>query len=150
MNTLLIVLQQQSNGLMNFLPLILIIVVFWFFMIRPQMKRQKELKNFRDSLKKGDKIVTTGGIYGKVLEIGDYYIIMEVEGQNRLKIDKSAVIKDMTDATPGKINHPTDVRNDWQTYALTELRISGFSPANPLRRSVSEKKADPPKTDGSM
>ena len=53
MNTLLIVLQQQSNGLMNFLPLILIIVVFWFFMIRPQMKRQKELKNFRDSLKKG-------------------------------------------------------------------------------------------------
>ena len=98
MNTLLIVLQQQSNGLMNFLPLILIIVVFWFFMIRPQMKRQKELKNFRDSLKKGDKIVTTGGIYGKVLEIGDYYIIMEVEGQNRLKIDKSAVIKDMTDA----------------------------------------------------
>ena len=102
MNTLLIVLQQQSNGLMNFLPLILIIVVFWFFMIRPQMKRQKELKNFRDSLKKGDKIVTTGGIYGKVLEIGDYYIIMEVEGQNRLKIDKSAVIKDKTDATPAK------------------------------------------------
>ena len=87
---------------MNFLPLILIIVVFWFFMIRPQMKRQKELKNFRDSLKKGDKIVTTGGIYGKVLEIGDYYIIMEVEGQNRLKIDKSAVIKAMTDATPAK------------------------------------------------
>ena len=67
MNTLLIVLQQQSNGLMNFLPLILIIVVFWFFMIRPQMKRQKELKNFRDSLKKGDKIVTTGGIYDKIV-----------------------------------------------------------------------------------
>ena len=103
MNTLLIVLQQQTgSGLMGFLPLILIIAVFWFFMIRPQMKRQKELKNFRDALKKGDKIVTTGGIYGKVLEIGDYYIIMEVEGQNRLKIDKSAVIKDMTDATPAK------------------------------------------------
>ncbi|MDE5611201.1 MAG: preprotein translocase subunit YajC [Odoribacter sp.] len=103
MNTLFIVLQaQQGGGLMGFLPLILIIVVFWFFMIRPQMKRQKELKNFRDSLKKGDKIVTTGGIYGKVLEIGDYYIIMEVEGQNRLKIDKSAVIKDMTDAVPAK------------------------------------------------
>lgn len=104
MNTLFIVLQQQAagGGLMSFLPLILIIVVFWFFMIRPQMKRQKELKNFRDALKKGDKIVTTGGIYGKVLEIGDYYIIMEVEGQNRLKIDKSAVIKDMTDATPAK------------------------------------------------
>lgn len=103
MNTLFIVLQQQGgSGLMSFVPLILIIVVFWFFMIRPQMKRQKELKNFRDALKKGDKIVTTGGIYGKVLEIGDYYIIMEVEGQSRLKVDKSAVIKDMTDATPAK------------------------------------------------
>ena len=103
MNTLFIVLQQQGgSGLMSFVPLILIIVVFWFFMIRPKMKRQKELKNFRDALKKGDKIVTTGGIYGKVLEIGDYYIIMEVEGQSRLKVDKSAVIKDMTDATPAK------------------------------------------------
>ena len=87
---------------MNFLPLIPNIVGFWFFMSRPQKKRQKELENFRDSLKKGDKSVTTGGIYGKVLEIGDYYIIMEVEGQNRLKIDKSAVIKDMTDATQAK------------------------------------------------
>ena len=105
MNTFFMIVlqtQPQGSGLMSFLPLILIIVVFWLFMIRPQMKRQKELKNFRDSLKKGDKIVTTGGIYGKVLEIGDYYIIMEVEGQNRLKIDKSAVIKDMTDATPAK------------------------------------------------
>ena len=64
MNTLFIVLQQaatQGGGLMSFLPLILIIVVFWFFMIRPQMKRQKELKNFRESLQKGDKVVTTGG-----------------------------------------------------------------------------------------
>ena len=148
MNTLLIVLQQQSNGLMNFLPLILIIVVFWFFMIRPQMKRQKELKNFRDSLKKGDKIVTTGGIYGKVLEIGDYY-----HGSGRPKPPENRQIgsyKRHDRRYSGKINHPTDVRNDWQTYALTELRISGFSPANPLRRSVSEKKADPPKTDGSM
>lgn len=103
MNALFIVLQQQAGGgLMSFLPLVLIIVVFWFFMIRPQMKRQKELKNFRDSLKKGDKIVTTGGIYGKVLEIGDYYIMMEVEGQNRLKVDKSAVVRDMTDSTPAK------------------------------------------------
>ena len=99
---LFIALQQNQGGFMSFMPLILIIIVFWFFMIRPQMKRQKELKKFRDALAKGDKIVTTGGIYGKVAEIGDYYIIMEVEGQNRLKIDKSAVIKDMTDATPAR------------------------------------------------
>lgn len=82
--------------------MLLIIVVMWFFMIRPQMKRQKELKAFRDSLKKGDKIVTTGGIYGKVMEINDFTILMEVEGGVKLKVDKSAVIKDMTDATPSK------------------------------------------------
>lgn len=83
-------------------PMLLIIVVMWFFMIRPQMKRQKELKAFRDSLKKGDKIVTTGGIYGKVVEINDFTILMEVEGGVKLKVDKSAVIKDMTDAAPSK------------------------------------------------
>lgn len=94
--------QPQGNSLMSFLPLILIVVVFWLFMIRPQMKRQKELKKFRDSLQKGDKIVTTGGIYGKVSEIQEYAIIMEVEGGVKLKIDKAAVIKDMSDATPVK------------------------------------------------
>ncbi len=106
MNTLFILLQAQpvkeSNPFMTFLPLILIIVVFWFFMIRPQMKRQKELKNFRDALQKGDKIVTTGGIYGKIVEIQEHAIIMEVEGQMRLKVDKAAIIKDMSDAAPSK------------------------------------------------
>lgn len=102
MNTLALITLQAApqNSLMSFLPLVLIVIVFWFFIIRPQMKRQKELKKFRDSLQKGDKIVTTGGIYGKIVEIQDYAIIMEVEGQVRLKIDKSAVIKDMSDAVP--------------------------------------------------
>ncbi len=104
MNTLFIVLQANGagQGLLGLWPMLLIIVVMWFFMIRPQMKRQKELKAFRDSLKKGDKIVTTGGIYGKVVEINDFTILMEVEGGVKLKVDKSAVIKDMTDATPSK------------------------------------------------
>ena len=104
MNTLFIGLQTTGagQGLLGLWPMLLIIVVMWFFMIRPQMKRQKELKAFRDSLKKGDKIVTTGGIYGKVMEINDFTILMEVEGGVKLKVDKSAVIKDMTDATPSK------------------------------------------------
>ena len=59
----------QSNPLVTFLPLILVFVVFYFFMIRPQMKKQKEMTSYRSSLKKGDKVVTTGGIYGKVLEV---------------------------------------------------------------------------------
>ncbi|MBI9058821.1 MAG: preprotein translocase subunit YajC [Labilibaculum sp.] len=88
---------EGQNPIMQFVPLVLIVVVFYFFMIRPQMKKQKELKKFREDLKKGDKVVTTGGIYGKVLEIQERVIIMEVEGQNRLKIDKAAVVKDMGD-----------------------------------------------------
>lgn len=88
---------EGQSPLTSFIPLVLIIVVFYFFMIRPQMKKQKELRKFRDELKKGDKVVTTGGIYGKVLEIQERAIIMEVEGQNRLKVDKAAVVKDMGD-----------------------------------------------------
>lgn len=105
MNSLFIALQAEAatpSAWTSFLPLILIVVVFWFFMIRPQMKKQKEMKQFRDSLQKGDKIVTTGGIYGKVAEIQEYFIIMEVEGGVRLKMDKAAVIRDMTAATPAK------------------------------------------------
>ena len=89
--------QEGQNPLISFLPLVLIVVVFYFFMIRPQMKRQKELKKFRDELKQGDKVVTTGGIYGKIIELQETTIIMEVEGKSRLKVDKVAVIKDMSD-----------------------------------------------------
>lgn len=102
MNTIfMLTLQQnpQGGGFMSFLPLILIIIVFWFFMIRPQMKRQKELKKYRDSLQKGDKVMTTGGIFGKVVEINDYTVIIEVESQARLKVSKEAIVKDMTDVT---------------------------------------------------
>lgn len=76
----------------------LMIVVFYFFMIRPQMKRQKEMAKFRSALQKGDKIVTTGGIYGKIDEIKDNIIILEVALNVKLKVDKSVVLKDMSDA----------------------------------------------------
>ncbi|MFT3739138.1 MAG: preprotein translocase subunit YajC [Breznakibacter sp.] len=90
--------QTAPNSYMQFLPFVLIIVVFYFFMIRPQMKRQKELRKFRESLKKGDKIVTTGGIYGTVAEIKEDSIIIEIADNVKVKMDKSAVIMDMTDA----------------------------------------------------
>ena len=99
MNTIfMLTLQQtatQGNAFMQFLPLILIVVVFWFFMIRPQMKRQKELK-------KGDKVMTTGGIFGKIVEINDFTVIIEVESQARLKVSKEAIVKDMTDVPASK------------------------------------------------
>jgi preprotein translocase subunit YajC len=89
----------QSNALITFLPLLLVFVVFYFFMIRPQMKKQKEMTNYRSSLKKGDKVVTTGGIYGKIYEVKDNYVMLEVGGDLRLKVDKSALIKDPTTDT---------------------------------------------------
>lgn len=84
----------QSNALVTFLPLLLVFVVFYFFMIRPQMKKQKEMTNYRSSLKKGDKVVTSGGIYGRIAEVKDTFVMLEVGGDLKLKVDKSALVKD--------------------------------------------------------
>lgn len=86
----------QGNALVTFLPLLLVFVVFYFFMIRPQMKKQKEMTNYRNSLKKGDRVVTTGGIYGKINEVKDNFVMLDVGGEIRLKVDKSALMKDPT------------------------------------------------------
>ena len=107
MNNLLYVLlmapkTEDQNPLMTFLPLILIAVVFYFFMIRPQAKKQKDLRTYRESLKKGDKIVTTGGIYGKVVDIKDNVVVIDVGEQVRIKIDKSAVLKNADDLVTQK------------------------------------------------
>jgi len=80
------------------LMMALVFVVMWFFMIRPQQKRQKELRQFRQSLQKGDKVVTSGGIYGTIVEIKDMYVLVEVDQNVRLRFDKSCILKDMTDA----------------------------------------------------
>ena len=99
MNLLLqVAAQAQQPGWMQFLPFVLIIVVFYFFMIRPQMKRQKELRKYRESLKKGDKVITTGGMYGKVSEVKDDRIVLEVAEGVKLEFDKSAIVMDMSDA----------------------------------------------------
>jgi len=94
-----ILLQDAApgGGLGAFLPLLLIIVVFYFFMIRPQMRKQKELKNYREALQKGDKIVTTGGIYGKITSLSDNTVDVEIAHGVTIKIDKYAILKDNTD-----------------------------------------------------
>jgi preprotein translocase subunit YajC len=86
----------QGNAWISLLPLLLVFVVFYFFMIRPQMKKQKDMTSYRSSLKKGDKVVTTGGIYGRVHEVRDNYIMMDAGGDVRLKVDKNALMKDPT------------------------------------------------------
>lgn len=92
----------EANPFMTFLPMILIIVVFYFFMIRPQMKRQKELAAFRNSIAKGDKVVTTGGIYGKIVDIKDNTVLLQVDDNVKIRVDKSAIVKDMTDVPAQK------------------------------------------------
>lgn len=88
---------EGQNPLVSFLPLILVFVIFYFFMIRPQVKKQKELNNYRRSLKKGDKIITTGGIYGRVTDVKDNTVTVDAGDNVLLKIDKSAVLKDSSD-----------------------------------------------------
>ncbi len=92
--------EEGANPLMSFLPLLLIVVVFYFFMIRPQMKRQKETRKFREGLAKNDKVVTTGGIYGKITEIKETTIILEIAKDIKIKVDKNGIVKDMSDVQP--------------------------------------------------
>lgn len=87
---------QEGGGIMSFLPLILIVLVFYLFFIRPQMKKSKDQKKFREAIKKGDKIVTIGGIHGKIVEVQETTFTIEVEGQNKLRVEKSAVAMDST------------------------------------------------------
>lgn len=81
--------------------LVLIIVVFYFFMIRPQMKKQKELKKFRESLTVGDKVVTIGGIHGKILEVAETTIVISTES-GKLRLDKSAITNSTEDRLMAK------------------------------------------------
>ena len=76
--------------------LALILVIFYFFMIRPQMKKQKELKKFREGLQSGDKIVTIGGIHGKILEVADTTLLIGTES-GKLRVDKTAVSNSVED-----------------------------------------------------
>jgi preprotein translocase subunit YajC len=88
------VLLQIPEGIMNFLPMILIVVVFYFFMIRPQMKKAKDHKKFIAELKKGDKVITTAGIHGKIADMNETTILVETEGGGKIRFEKSAVSLD--------------------------------------------------------
>ena len=81
---------QGGGGIMSFLPIILIMVVFYFFMIYPQMKKNKEQKKFREAIAKGDRVITIGGVHGKIVEMNDTTFILESEG-TRLKLDRTAI-----------------------------------------------------------
>lgn len=90
---------EGQNPLVSFLPLILVVVVFYFFMIRPQVKKQKDQRKFRENLAKGDKVVTIGGIHGKIIEMQDTTITLEVAAGMSIKIEKSAISTDFANSS---------------------------------------------------
>ncbi len=97
--------QSQPQGIaggssMFWLMIILMFVIMWMFMIRPQRKQQKELEKFRNELKRGDKVVTAGGIYGTVDEIKDRSVLIKVDGDVKLRVDKNSIVRDYTQDTP--------------------------------------------------
>ena len=90
--------QGGGSSMSMWIMLILIFVVMWLFMIRPQRKQQKELQNFRSGLKKGDKVVTVGGIYGEIAEIcsDEKTVLLRVDGDTKIRVDKQGLVKDYT------------------------------------------------------
>lgn len=94
---------QPGGGYSLFIMLGLMILVLWFFMWRPESKRRKQMAQFRAGLKKGDKIITAGGIYGVVKEVKETTLLIEVDSNVTLRIDKNMVVADNSDLqTPQK------------------------------------------------
>lgn len=90
---------MQGGG--SLMMIVMMLVVFYFFMIRPQMKKQKELKKFREAMKPGDKVVTIGGIHGKILEMADSTVLISSEG-TKIRLEKSAIASSSEDQLMAK------------------------------------------------
>ena len=89
--------QQGASQWSFWLMIILLFAIMYFFMIRPQRKQQKELDKFRSELKKGDKVVTAGGIYGTVDEVKERSVLLKIDENVKIKIDKASLVKDYSD-----------------------------------------------------
>lgn len=100
MSLLSILLQAAAGGSQwsGILMMVVVVAIFYFFMIRPQQKKQKDIQKAREALQAGDKIVTAGGIYGKIKEIGDIYMLIEVADGVRIRVDKTSVFASSEDA----------------------------------------------------
>lgn len=97
MNLFTTFLQAQSaagSSSMLWIMLILMFAIMYFFMIRPQNKKQKELANFRKTLQVNQNVITAGGIYGTIKEIGDNYVVLEIDRDVKIKIDKNSIFAD--------------------------------------------------------
>jgi preprotein translocase subunit YajC len=89
----------QGGGIFSLLPLIILFAVFYFFLIRPQMKQAKEHRQMVESLKKGDEVVTNGGLLGKIKQVGDNFIVLEIATDTEVKVQKNAISATMLKGT---------------------------------------------------
>lgn len=96
-----------GSGMMSIFMIVALIAIFYFFMIRPQSKKQKEIKQFRDSMQKGDKVTTAGGIHGKIKEIKEKVIVLQVDDNVKITVDKTMVYPSADDA----IESGGDIKN---------------------------------------
>lgn len=94
MNALILLQAQESNPMAFWLMMGLMMVVFYFFMIRPQQKKARDARKFRESLQKGAKVVTIGGMHGRVVEVNDTTVLLDVDNGVKLRFEKSAIAMD--------------------------------------------------------
>ena len=90
--------QAQANPFSGIIMIVLLIVVFWLFMIRPQQKRQKEIRKQREAMTKGDKVVTAGGIYGVINSVKEKTFVIEIANGVHITVDKNSVYASSADA----------------------------------------------------
>ncbi len=86
--------KPQSGGWSFLILMLLIFVVMYIFMVIPEKKRRKELLKFRESLKPGDPVVTVGGIYGKIVKVTDKTVLLEVDNNVKIKVDKNSILRE--------------------------------------------------------
>lgn len=98
LNSILLQADAAGGGWSGMLMIIAMIAIFYFFMIRPQQKKQKEIRKAREAMKSGDKIITAGGIYGRIKEVKDTCFIIEIASGVSIKIDKGSVYPTAEDA----------------------------------------------------
>lgn len=99
---------QGASAWSSIIMIVALIAIFYFFMIRPQSKKQKEIKKFRDAMQKGDKVITAGGIHGKIREIKDNVIILQIDDNVKITVDKAMVYPSASDA----VESGTDLKNN--------------------------------------
>ena len=101
MTTSLVMLQQAAgaeSGIMNIGMIVLLIAIFYFFMIRPQQKKQKEIRKYREGLREGDRVVTAGGIYGKVKRVRETTFVIEIAHNVEITVDRNSIYPSAAEA----------------------------------------------------